>query len=515
MNISKYRFARRSFLYSVGGAVGLKTMLRNLHASAQQTPSPPRLLIIHHPVGTIRPDFEPVGSGTTYTTSRLLKPFEAANLRANMTALYGLSLESIPGPGGEGHQKGQVIMMTGTATKFVRAGELIAQDTPADGPSFDQILLKNVKALQTNKGYVNAIADNRVDYNPETSTCCLSYDYATRPVQATTANGVENIPLFPELSPLQLYVSIFGSMMPVGAGTAAGGATNDQLVRALKERRSVLDYSLRELARLKTLAPASESAKLDLHTAAIRKIETQLSTQIATGTVTLPGCAATPPANIVGGKYDGGNHRDYANPTATASDEIVHGQVGKLHAGVIRSAFVCDLVRVATFQWSPGVNHIAFQGLYPGEANTIYMHHPLSHRVSSADTRAAIASRKPEVEFLSRVEEFYNTQTAAIIADFKTSTDAMGGALLDSTIIPYVTEVAACGHEYYPMPALLFGGQKLGMIGGQYWYLDKRPHNDLWLTVAQALGLTTDALKTEKFMQDAKSFTGPITQVLT
>ena len=65
------------------------------------------------------------------------------------------------------------------------------------------------------------------------------------------------------------------------------------------------------------------------------------------------------------------------------------------------------------------------------------------------------------------------------------------------------------------MPALLFGGQKLGMIGGQYWYLDKRPHNDLWLTVAQALGLTTDALKTEKFMQDAKSFTGPITQVLT
>jgi hypothetical protein len=514
MKMSNYRFARRSFLYSIGGAVGLKTMLKNLIASAQQTPSPSRFFIIHHPVGTVRADFEPTGSGTTYTTSRLLQPFETANLRANMIALYGLSLESIPGPGGLGHQKGQVIMMTGTATKFVRAGELIAQDTSADGPSFDQIMLKNVKGLQTNKGYVNAIADNRVDYNPETSTCCLSYDYATRPVQATTANGVENIPLFPELSPLQLYVSIFGSMMPGGVG-ATGSTTNDQLLRAIKERRSVLDYSLRELARLKTLAPASESAKIDLHTEAVRKIETQLSAQISTGTVAMPGCAATPPANIVGGKYDGGNHRDYANPTATTSDEIVHGQVGKLHAGVIKSAFVCDLMRVATFQWSPGVNHIAFQGLYPGEANTIYMHHPLSHRVTSADTLAPMATRKPEVEFLSRVEEFYNTQTAAIIADFKASTDAMGGSLLDSTIIPYVTEVAACGHEYYPMPALLFGGQKLGLVGGQYWYLDKRPYNDLWLTVAKAFGLTTDALKTEKFMQDAKSFTGPITQVLT
>jgi hypothetical protein len=510
MSTTGYRFARRSFLHSVGGAVGLKTLLRNLHASAQMVASPPRLLIIHHPVGTVRADFVPTGSTTTYTTSRLLMPFEAAGLRPNMVAMYGLSMASIPGPGGEGHQKGQVIMVTGTATKFVRSGELIAQDTPADGPSFDQIFLKNVKALQTNKGYVNAIADDRVDYNPETSTRCLSYDYATRPVAATTTGGVENIPLFPELSPLQLYVSLFGSMMP--GGTAASGNT-DQLTRAVKERRSVLDYSLRELARLKTLAPASESAKIDLHTAAIRKIENQLSAQLAGGTIAMPGCVATPPPNVVGGMYDGGNHRDYANPTATASDEVLHAQVGKLHTGVIKSAFVCDLVRVATFQWSPGVNHIAFQGLYPGEASTIYMHHPLSHRVSSADTTASIATRKPEVEFLSRVEVFYNTQTAAIIADFKATTDSFGGNLLDNTIIPYVTEVAACGHEYYPMPALLFGGQKMGIKGGQYQNLDKRPHNDFWLTVAQALGLTTDALKAEKFMQDTKSVTGPFTQV--
>ncbi|MES1207004.1 MAG: DUF1552 domain-containing protein, partial [Pseudomonadota bacterium] len=505
-----YRFARRAFLRSVGGALGLRTILGNLEAAAQQVPSPPRLLVVHHPVGTVRPDWEPKGTGTTYTTSRLLKPFEDANLRANMAVIYGLSNEGIGGPGGVGHQKGQVIMMTGTATKFVRAGELIDQDTPADGPSFDQILLKNVKALQTPKGYVNAIADNRVDYNPETSTRCLSYDYATRPVQATAANGVENIPLFPELSPLQLYISLFGSMAPGGAA----GMSNDQLIRALKERRSVLDYSLRELARIKTLAPASDASKIQLHTDAIRKIETQLSAQIANGTVTTTTCGSTPPPDVVGGKYDGGNHRDYDNPTATASDETVHAQVGKLHLGVIKSAFVCDLVRVATFQWSPGVNHIAFKGLYPGEPNSIYMHHPLSHRINSADTRAAVANRKPEVEFLSKVDEFYATQTASIVADFKATTDGVGGALLDNTILPYVTEVAACGHEYYPLPAILFGGQKLGIKGGQYQYLDRRPHNDLWLTVAKALGLTPEALKSEKFMQDAKNATGPITQVV-
>jgi len=39
-----YRFARRSFLAGVGGAVGLKVLLRNLESSAQGLAPPPRLL---------------------------------------------------------------------------------------------------------------------------------------------------------------------------------------------------------------------------------------------------------------------------------------------------------------------------------------------------------------------------------------------------------------------------------------------------------------------------------------
>jgi hypothetical protein len=183
--------------------------------------------------------------------------------------------------------------------------------------------------------------------------------------------------------------------------------------------------------------------------------------------------------------------------------------VGLLHAGLIKAAFMCDLTRVATFQWSPGVNHIAFKGLYPGQPNAIYMHHPLSHRIATADTLVT-SGRRPEVDFLTSVEEWYNVRWARIVADFKTTADMFGNSLLDTTVIPYVTEVAACGHEYYPLPSIIFGGRKLGLQSGQYQFLDRRPHNDMWLTIAKAFGLTTDALKAEKFMQDKTTYTGAI-----
>jgi hypothetical protein len=311
----------------------------------------------------------------------------------------------------------------------------------------------------------------------------------------------------PELSPLQLYASLFGSLMP-------GGGDAETVVRTLRGHRSVLDYSLRELDRIRRLAPASESSKLDLHAEAIRKIESRLSTEIERGTLGEVACTADPPANVVGGRYDGGIHRDYDNPTATSSDEAVHEQVGDLHAGVIKAAFLCDLTRVGTFQWSPGVNHIAFQGIYPGEPQTIYQHHPVSHRIITPDTLVT-GNRRPEVNFLAAVNEWYFQRTASILADFKATLDPFGNSLLDSTVVPFVTEVSACGHEYFPLPAMIFGGRQLGLQGGQYQFVGRRPHNDMWLSVAQAFGVGIDQLQGEAFLQFSDNFTGPIPGLVT
>ena len=514
-----YKFARRSFLRGVGaGAVGLKVMLRNLEASAQGAKPPPRLLITHWPVGTVRPDFVPTTSTNpavpSNVNSPILMPFATAGLGGDMTVFFGLSTNALRLNGGGGHEGGTVVMMTGVDAPGTRAGETEGDDAYAGGPSMDQILLKNVTALQkkgnqAGNGFENAICDSRVDF-AEISTQCLSYSYSTQAVNGVAGAGTQTIPLLPTLRPLDLFTNLFSGFMPGGGGT--GGPSADVL-KALRERKSVLDFALRELGQLQTLAPKSEGSKIDAHAQAIRDIETQISGQLTGTGGPAMGCVAPmmPPA-ISGGAADKGNHNDYGNPAATKADDTLHAQIGGLHMGILKAAFVCDIIRVATFQWSPGTNHVAFQGQYPGSTTSIYMHHPVSHKIVTSDTLVTGSGRRPEVQFLTNVQTWYNGQMATILADWKKTTDVMGGNLLDNTVIPFVTEVAATGHEHSPMPAILFGGKALGFKQGQQMTNINRPLNDLWLTVAQAFGLSMTAapLSAEAFVRNTAGRTGPI-----
>jgi hypothetical protein len=80
---------------------------------------------------------------------------------------------------------------------------------------------------------------------------------------------------------------------------------------------------------------------------------------------------------------------------------------------------------------------------------------------------------------------WYNKRMADVIAEFKTATDALGGNLLDHTVIPYLTEMANPTSSHQGLPALVFGGRALGMQGGQFQTATGR-FNKLWTTIAQA-----------------------------
>jgi len=498
--MKSYKFARRSFLQGIGaGAVGLRTMLRSLEAIAQGTPPPPRFLMTHWPVGTIRYLFLPTGTGpnlANMTLSNILKPFQP--LTSDMILLYGLNSQSYHGFGG-GHESGTPQATTGAVTPGTRSNGGETDDAVAGGPSWDQIFLKLVpQLLRPGAGYANAICDARVD-SFETSTQCLSYGYATRSVAAATGGSggqvTENTPLTPALSPLKLYQNLFSGITPGGTGT---GTVSD-MAKLLKARKSVLDYSLSELARMRTLAPGAEAAsKIDVHTAAIRKIELQLADQINAGTITPTTCTVPPmPDPALTGKT--GSKSEYmAQPTPAAIDDSpIHEQIGKAHMGIFKAAFICDLIRVGTFQWSPGTNHVSFKGLYPGNANAIYMHHPTSHIISSAaetmQSLPAAGLHQDVINFLAAVQTWYNQKMADILTEWKATTDIYGGNLLANTIIPYVTEVGESTHSWNPLPGYIFGGSALGMKGGQYlngaW-----PMNSFWATIAQAYFKTTTPL---------------------
>jgi len=154
-------------------------------------------------------------------------------------------------------------------------------------------------------------------------------------------------------------------------------------------------------------------------------------------------------------------------------------------------------MRVATFQWSPGTNHVAFKGLDPNDPDTIWMHHPLSHQVT--DASFFNGPRPGESAYIwdamVNANRWYFQRTAEIINELRLQVDPQdptGGSLLDHTVIPMITEVAEASHTREGHGAIVFGGRKLGMQGGQYKSVSGI-HNQLWVSVAQAF-LGADAV---------------------
>ncbi len=503
-----YRFARRSFLAGIGGAFGLKIMLRNFEAMAQGMKAPPRFFMMHWPVGTIKHQFmpnggvKPNGVGSITQWSPILQPFMDKGLADQMSLFWGLRDEG-PTNGAGGHEGGTPMSTTGTGCPGTRSNGGEADDGVAGGPSWDQIILDDVKddaatgAVSMKRpgiGYANAICDQRIDAL-ETSTRCLSYSHQTQSIKAanTAGNITEHVPLLPELAPAQLFMKLFTGFMP-------GGSTPENMAAAtlaLKQRKSVLDFCLRELDQMKTLAPASEAQKIEVHADVCRKIEMQISDMLNGNVVTPSGCVvpAMPDPNLKG--QVGSSNPYGANDVPDADDEI-HEAIGKAHADVLLAAFQCDIIRVASFQWSPGTNHVSFKGLRPDEPTKIFMHHPQSHKIGGG--RANYFDAPPQndaqlqaiVQFMSNVHEWYNSRTADIINKFKAATDVFGANLLDQTVIPYFTEVAMATHERNPKAAMFFGGKALGMQHGKYVNFEdnngngQRAHVDFWATVAQA-----------------------------
>jgi hypothetical protein len=494
--MKSYRFARRSFLASIGGAFALETLLSNLEAQAEGATSPARFMLSHFPIGTYRQSFLPKGSQSSFTLSPILTPFEA--LKQDMIVLYGLTDDHLRCPGGGGHEAGTPFTTTCASAQGTRANGGEGDDGTAGGPSFDQIFLKRVPGLKRpGVGFANTLADARVD-SLETSTQCLSYDYMTSSIKSANPGGniTEYNPLRPELSPSKVYANLFTGFVPGGATPS----NNDAVLKALKARKSVLDFSIRELARLKSLAPASEAAKIDAHAAAIRDVELQLQGQIEMGgvggtTCTVP--AAPDPAL----KGQTGSKFDYGDEATSTSDEDVHEKIGKAHAAVLLAAFQCDIIRVATFQWSPGTNHVSFKGQYPANPTGSYMHHPMSHRIGdqgffNGAPQTGTSADASLYQFLVNINTWYNQKMADVLTMFKNAKDAMGNSILDYTVIPYVTEVGDPSHARAPKASMIFGGKALGMKGGQFlnFEANQRKQVDVYLTCAQALMQNADPL---------------------
>jgi len=482
----RYQFARRNFLRGIGAAAGLQTLLRSLEANAQGVVRPARLIVVHRPLGTVKWAFTP--SSGSMTGSRVLLPFVNQQLSSDAIVLSGVSTAHLRLTGGGAHEGGTVALMTGLDAGGTRANCCEGDDAFAVGPSFDQLFVQRSSELGTRSVHSLQVGcDARTDFG-EVSTRCLSYATAKQTVlRYAGGTALENLPLKPWLSPLSLYISLFSNFMP-------GGATAqnvEALARAREGKQSVLDFMLSDLRRLESLAPSNQKSVMDAQLAAIREIERTLDASVASACVK----PAAPSSESGKSSPPNGEGAHYSPAGWIGTDDAaLVSRVARNHWAVIKAAFICDLTRVVTFQLEPGTGHVGFK-LFPDDSVKAYRHHPVSHAqfdTSTLDASSPPASVPAPVEFLIRVEEWYNTLVAELLADFKASTDSFGNNLLGTTVVPYVTEVRNAVHPRDAMPAILFGGRDLGMRSNQF-VTGSFTINAVWGTIAQAFGLTASA----------------------
>jgi hypothetical protein len=508
--VSSYKFARRSFLRAAGGsAVLLAPLLRSIESRAQGMAAPLRLLIIHHPLGagpgltTWRPNA--AATTTTFTLPLETAPFAAAAtpLQKYMCMVDGLNLVT---PSGQNtHEGGMVALMTGVNALGKGSTQ---QDWAAGGPSIDQLLLANSPMLggptQANKtmfGSLQLAADTRSDRD-EVSPRVMSY----KPPIAGSDVLQRRQPLHAETQPLNVFNRVFGGALPTGTDPA----------RILAQKLSVCDFMKRDIARMQTLIPATEKDRLATHLFGVQQLEASLrqtyGMMMPTGTCMKP---AMPPtyANTSTGQMTSST----VFTTASGVDYYVSGSpnshphldLGLNQLRLIKTAFACDLVRVATFMWSSGTNWVVFPGTFQNASirgnPQSAPHHPPSHSDPAGDTGTR--------DWLNQISQFYSAATATVLQEFATtpdidSTTSNPTTLIDNTIVVYVTEVArAWDHNQQNMPLIIFGGKNTRVRGGTYLKVTggtlatqtggsavNRPFNDMWLALLPIFGVNSTVL---------------------
>jgi hypothetical protein len=242
--------------------------------------------------------------------------------------------------------------------------------------------------------------------------------------------------------PFQMYGRIF----------ADAALTDAERTRTIAERQSVLDFLKDDIGRLQTRVSAEDRNRLDAHLGGIRNIEQRLQS------ATLACMPSAMPARI--------------DPRAMAN----YPTVGQLQMDLMLLALTCGMTRVSTFMWANADSWQYYPWIGVDEE-----HHELSH---AGDDDAAATEK------LVKINTWHAEQVKYLLDRLAAAQDVDGSSLLDSTLVLWGNELGAGNsHSYRDIPWLLAGGTAAGLRTGRYLQFPDRPHNDLLVSVCQAMGL--------------------------
>lgn len=460
--------SRRTLLRSLGVGIPAVALpvLRSSPLNAAGAP-PARLLVLMTANGTILDNWKPVGSGASYTMGPLLQPLERYKARMNLLQGVHVSVTAKPtNTSPDPHGKPWGGMLTGRELLDLKLRPNRAPDDKAgfaSGISVDQYIASKLAS-----GTVFPSLSVGVQVPP-----------GSLPASYTGANQ----PVFPENNPFELYKRVFASGVPSPTPGSAPATDDTALKKLLAERKSILDHTRGDLIALMPRLPSEERTRVERHLTSLREIEQRLvltaapSSQLPSTSAGVASCSRPSQGATIA-------HMDHNN----------FPKVADLQADILAAAFACDLTRVAVLTYSGSVNNQTFPFLGIGG------HHNMSH---GDDTKEPVRGR------MGAITKFHAERFAYVLDRLDSYREGNGRTLLDNSLALWTNEISrGPDHSYRNIPFVLAGSAGGSLKTGRYIVANNKPHNDLLVTICQAMGL-----KDVTTFGDPQYCTGPLTDL--
>jgi len=443
--------ARRSFLRGLGGLTLAVPFLESLRSPrvAYAAPPPKRIIFVYTSNGTVLNNWLPSETGAGFAVPYVLSPLDTPLLRPKLSVLSGISMECARDiSGGNGHAVGMTSMMTGRkfteveATKFGDvgwgAGISIDQEIALGvaGPS----QLKSIEAgIQTKKQYQNFYA-------------YMSYGAGGGAANAIPADD----------DPASVFSRLFDNIPDSEAARA-------ELEKVVAQRKSVLDVVADDFKSVNGRVAKADQERLDKHLELIRSLQDRIAV----------GAFCEKPTE----------------PSITAqqlNSDANFPLIAKAQMDSVAAALACDVTRVASIQFSGAQSGTVYNSFVDADWDNLAddYHHGLSH-LSVGWDQPPDATQALAQQALSEINVWLASQIADLANTLNGYVEADGSTLLDNTAIVWVSEISeGPTHRFVDMPFVIVGDMGGALKSGQHFaYGNARAHNDLFVTLAQAIGL--------------------------
>ena len=441
MFITKRSLPRRTMLRGMGATLALPlldAMVPALSALSKTAAKPVRRAgFVYIPNGAVIDKvahgvdaWTPVGEGTGFGFSPILKPLEP--LRDRVVVLSGLDhpMARSMGDGAGDHARGTATWLTGVHPKKTEGADVRA------GTTIDQIIANEfgkhtrLPSLEISLESPERVGNCEVGYS-----CTYLYTISWR--TPTTPLPMENNPRF-------VFERLFGE----------GGSAAERLAEGQRDR-SILDWVAGDVAGLRKELGAADQLRVSEYLDSVREIERRIQLSEDRGA----SLSVPVPAQPMG--------------IPDSFEEHI-----KLMFDLQALAFQADITRVGTFQISYETNTRTYPQIGVPDA-----HHALSHHQRNDETVAK----------LIKINTYHVAMLAYFLEKLRDTPDG-DGSLLDNSLILYGGSMSdGNDHSHTPLPCLLTGGAAGSLKGGRHLSYPSGPSmTQALLSVLDLVGVPTD-----------------------